>query len=168
MKRVYLLFLFLVLVSSCSHYKWAIDNRTKVCDFLYCSKTDSIRRLATIVKDTINVIQKKEVNDSLYLDYYLACDSNNNVILKKLVKAKSEKDSVKSELINNILKVKAYYQDSIEFYKKLIKETTTKTDTIYQTKKEYFPVKEPFIPWYAWVLVGVGLLLAFIAGAKIL
>lgn len=168
MKRLYLLILFLVLVSSCSHYKWAIDNRAEVCDFLYCSKTDSIKRLITIVRDTSIVIKKKEVNDSLYLDYYLACDSNNNVILEKLVEVKNDKDSVKSELINNILKVKAYYKDSIKYYKKLIKETTAKTDTIYQTEKEYFPVEKPFIPWYAWVLVGIGLLLAFIAGAKIL
>lgn len=119
-----------------------------------CFPADTVRITnIRIERDTITYIEESEST----LEAYFECDSNNQVLMKRL--AETNTGNIKPTVIfrDNTLKI-SYYVDSIAVLHKIIKETSGKETTILnpvneQMKKDLQRLKK----WRKIGMYGIGL-----------
>lgn len=167
--RLFLISILIIFLSSCGHYRWIHKHEDEVCAILDCCPQDTSFSSVTLENDTAIKPIYSQVEDSSFFNYYLRCDSNNQVLLQKVENLSQDKDSIRYELRNNILRTRSYWRDSIETLHRIIQTTKTRKDTIIMTETEIkeVPKRTPFTPWYIFVGFGVVILGAFILGNKI-
>ena len=116
----------LLIAFSCTPYRYLDKHHKEICD----KCISELIRHDSISIDTL--IQYRDVyiplaNDSIWQDVYFKCDSNNQVLMLKVIDGKkSEKLINDFTFNNNVLRVKSkLLQDSILVLNKIIKERKT-------------------------------------------
>lgn len=156
MRRLIIILLVLITFTGCKSYKeWMYDNEGYVCKELECCEYNTLPGKDSLMEsDTSYVPMFIKYTDSSGYDMYFRCDSNNRVLLTRVDRLKDDKDSISYVMKKQRLRVKHFYQDSIKYYRRQIKELETRVDTVVVNKKVPVEVKEKYIPWWTWVILG--------------
>lgn len=151
-----------LLLNSCSRGRMCLHYTGKVNQF--CGVVPDKDSISYIEKETIK-FDTSYLIDSAYMKLYLSCDSNNNVLISKMISVKGK--TFKTEVVyrDNIIEasIKLDSLAIVNTYKETHKEEFRKKT---ETKLEPIEIPVKHIPKYIWFLFGAACIICIIIGVK--